>query len=616
MIRSNALYLVTKRFLDDGKTKVHMALIVAFIVVTAGFSAVVPLFFAMSIDAFMQPVPGGVSAVSLIIAFGVGLVVVGCLEQLQWLTYGPLNLRLQRRLTVHAVSHVLGLPARRRDELSSHHLARATEKGLDAVRDIMSSLVFVVAPTGLELIIAAVIIAIVIDWVSAAFVVAAFVAYVVLAIVSGARIRERTEAAMFEGIEAWGYGMDAIVNARLVKQNAQGRAIANTFDAKLAQVDKTWLSTFRLRAGFGSAQAILFGVIVLATLLHGAGRVEAGTLSVGDLVLLNTYLIRLLAPVETLANAYRDVQAGLGEARLLLDLLDEPTADAPPLPALPEGTGGVSLSVAGLRIERGGATLWDRVEVTIAPGERWLVLGPSGAGKSSLLDALGGLREADAGHVFLADLPLTEATAPHFASLIGVVDQGASMLDGSVRDNICLGAKVSDAEVNAIADALGLSHLLDDHLRAEDVGSGAGDDAMDLVPPNSWSEAEVFRVGEGGRRLSAGERQRIAIARALVKQPRLLIMDEPTSALDATNKAAVKDALERWAGDATWIVASHDLQGVSPQAKVIYTLGHGEHRIGVHGDLLVTDPDYEAFIAGLLVHNKLHDHDPQSETPD
>ena len=192
---------------------------------------------------------------------------------------------------------------------SSHEIGRIVEKGLDAIRDITSSLAFSIAPTIVELIIAAFVIAFMVDPWIAAVLIAALGIYGYLANLSAERIRVATENAMQSGTEAWTYGLDAIVNVDQVQQANLCPAIMEQLNRRLKLNDAHWKITFTQRVYYGVLQTLVFGGVVIWVLWRGALDVTTGALTVDELVLINTYIIRLLQPVETLARVYREMHA-------------------------------------------------------------------------------------------------------------------------------------------------------------------------------------------------------------------------------------------------------------------------------------------------------------------
>jgi ABC-type bacteriocin/lantibiotic exporter with double-glycine peptidase domain len=539
---------------------------------TAALSATMPLLFAGAVDALAPEDPDVGRGVILAIAFGLSVGLVGVIEQAQWLTFGPLGARLQRHLTLYSFRHVVLLPFYRLKSLTTYEVGRSVEKGLDAVREILSNLAFFLIPSAIELVIATVVIALVIDPLTAVVLIAAVFAYGWIANISALRIRRSTEAAMFLGQDAWGFGLDGVSNAELLQQADIVGPYHDRLRTKLEAADREWGVTFRQRAGYGSAQAAIFGIAVTFVLWRGALGIGTGALSVGDLVLLNAYVLRLLTPVETFARVYRDVHALLGEAKLLQDILaiestpsdmkqELPIADAPSL-TMRDGV----LTLDGRR--RLGPITFD-----VPPGGQLFVVGPSGAGKSSLLRVLSCLVPLDEGRYSIGGYDVDERNMSAFRSLIAVSQQASLMFDQSLIENVTLGLDVDESEVISCLTRLGLQDLLE---REEN-----GDPT----------------VGERGGRLSGGERQRLSLARAMLKRPRLLLVDEPTTALDPRNRSAVIEIIDELAETATVIHVTHDLDRICDDDLILFLEMSGSIAFGTHHELMTRSSDYAAFVA-------------------
>ncbi|MGN8019425.1 ATP-binding cassette domain-containing protein [Phyllobacterium sp. 22229] len=543
-------------------------------IVSAAMSAI-PILFAKGIDRLSEG-SDIESGISLILAFSVSLLIASIISQFEWLTFGPFNLRLQRHLTLHVFSHALSLPYQVMRQHSSHEIGRIVEKGLDAVRDITSSLAFSVAPTIVELIIAAFVIAFMVDPWIAAVLIAALCLYGYLANLSAERIRVATENAMESGTEAWTYGLDAIVNVDQVQQANLRSVIMEQLNKRLKLNDAHWKVTFTQRVYYGVLQTIIFGGVVIWVLWRGALDVSTGSLTVGELVLINTYIIRLLQPVETLARVYREMHAAAGEATLLMRLLAENPVPASLCVDLPVSSGPWSLDLRDLGVTIDATPVISGLNLSVPAASRLYIVGPSGAGKSSLLRVLACLVPASSGHFNIENVEVTETNAEAFRNGIAVAYQDCLLFDLTITENIALGSDAPHAAIEAVMAELGLSEVVKRH--------------RDENEPT---------VGERGSRLSGGEKQRISLARALLKPSHLLLLDEPTAALDEVNRSRVIKALSNRKNKQTAIIVTHDMELIAPNDAVLYMIGPGKIRCGTHGDLL-NSKEYSDFINGTI----------------
>ncbi len=568
-------YVFSLTFQSKRQFALLLFLIGTITVVSATMSAI-PILFAMGIDLLSEG-KGSATGVSLILAFSVSLLVASVISQFEWLTFGPFNLRLQRHLTLEVFNHALSLPYYVMRQHTSHEIGRIVEKGLDAIRDITSSLAFSIAPTIVELTIAACVIAFMVDPWIAILLIAALAVYGYLANLSAERIRTATESAMGSGTQAWTYGLDAVANVDHVQQANLRPAIIEQLNKKLKINDEHWKVTFTQRVYYGVLQTLIFGGVVIWVLWRGALDVSAGTLTVGELVLINTYIVRLLQPVETLARVYREIHASAGEAALLMRLLAEHPIPATQSSHLPVTSRPWALQLTNVGVTIGTTPVIIALDRSVAPASRLFIVGASGMGKSSLLRVLGCLVPVSSGHLTIESVDVTEANSEAFRNGIAVAYQDCLLFDLTIRENIALGSNASKGAIDAIMSELGLNDVMNRH--------------RDENEPT---------VGERGNRLSGGEKQRISLARALLKPSNLLLLDEPTASLDEVNRTRVVAALNNRKGRQTEIIVTHDTGLIEPNDAVLYLLEPGKTHHGTHIELLGIK-EYSDFINGTIL---------------
>jgi ABC-type bacteriocin/lantibiotic exporter with double-glycine peptidase domain len=381
---------------------------------------------------------------------------------------------------------------------------------------------------------------------------------------------------MQSGTAAWTYGLDAIVNADQVQQANLRPVIIQQLNTKLKTNDTHWKVTFTQRVYYGVLQTLIFGGVVIWVLWRGALDVSTGALTVGELVLINTYIIRLLQPVETLARVYRELHASAGEAGLLMRLLAENPVLASQSSKLPVSDRPWALQLIDLGVTIGATAVISNLNLTVPATSRLFIVGASGMGKSSLLRVIGCLVPASKGAFIIETVEVTVANAEPFRNCISVAHQDCLLFDLTIRENIALGSDASNEAIETIMSELGLNEVIDRH-RGENEPT----------------------VGERGSRLSGGEKQRISLARALLKSSNLLLLDEPTAALDEVNKARVVRALNNRRNRRTEIIVTHDIGLIEPNDAVLYLLEPGKALSGTHIDLLGFK-EYSDFINGMI----------------
>lgn len=544
--------------------------IIVVILATVAMSASLPMLFAFGLDGILHQDGAQSGSMTYFILFALGIMLVGVLEQMQWRFFGPVNLSIQQRITLNVLSHVIALPLPVLRERSTYEIGRSVDRGLRALSDIVSNVVFFVAPAAVEIVIASTIIAYVINVKIAGVLFCALCAYGALSYFAASRIRQATNKAMDAGLGTWNFGMDGVANAELMQQGNHLPPFRSMLSDRISETNRFWFVTFSQNALFGSLQAVLFGSVVLFVLISGVNDVIGGSLSIGGLVLLNSYIVRLLQPVDNFAKFYRETAASLGECGPMLDLM---AIAVPEQKGVSVGSGPLSLTAEKLTVALDGHVVLSELSLSVPAQSRLVVVGPSGSGKSTFLKIASALLVADQGTLSINGTEVTWNNVDAFRPLAKVVSQDCLLFDWSIRDNIAFGLDVSDDEIDDMARRLGLTALFDRH------------DGM-----------AIDTVGEGGNRLSGGEKQRIALARALLGKPRLLLLDEPTSALDPENRLRVLAEIDAAARNATVILVTHDPDLIGADDSVLFLAGDGGWTTGRHADLMAENESYRRFL--------------------
>ena len=311
---------------------------------------------------------------------------------------------------------------------------------------------------------------------------------------------------------------------------------------------------------------------------YGGYRVLQGAITVGDLMMFLVYLLMLLEPLAALASSATQFQNSLSGLDRVLDLLEEDRE--------------MESTSESVRISRGSARgdvefqhvtfaypgtddpALSNVNLTVRAGQTVALVGPSGAGKTTLSNLVARFYDPSEGQILFDGLPLTSYDVESFRSLLGVVEQDVFLFDGTIRDNICYARRdASDEEVNAAASAANALEFID---RLQD--------GMDTV------------IGERGVKLSGGQRQRLALARAILSDPRLLILDEATSNLDTDSEQLIQQSLSELMRDRTSFVIAHRLSTIAG-ADLICVIEQGQiTQTGTHEELMETGGRYRSMV--------------------
>jgi len=509
--------------------------------------------------------------IALLLAYGGARVGVTLFTELRQVVFARVMARASRQITLKVFRHLHGLSLKFHLERRTGGVARDVERGGSAISDLLDWTLYTIVPTALEVTLVTAVLVWAYDWSFALITLGTLAAY---SLWSFAITEWRTgfyRAAVEADTRANERAVDSLLNYETVKYFNNEAHEAARYDENLRHLENARVKSQKTLAVLNLGQTLIVAIGVTVMMWHAAAGVVDGKLSVGDLVLVNAYLLQLSAPLAMLGMVYREVKQALTNMERLFGLLDErqDVQDRPDATPLVAGRPRVRFERVRFGYDPRREILRD-VDFDIAPGGTVAVVGHSGSGKSTLARLLYRFYDVDAGRITIDGRDLRDLTQATLRAAIAIVPQDTVLFNDTIYYNIRYGRPESSREeVEAAARA---AHIHDFIVR---------------MPDGYQTE-----VGERGLKLSGGEKQRVAIARALLKNPAILIFDEATSALDSKSEKAIQAELDRIQVGRTTLVIAHRLSTVMDADQILVMDAGRIIERGSHGELLAAGGPY------------------------
>ena len=486
--------------------------------------------------------------VAMTIAYGGTRILMALLTQARDGIFAKVAMNAVRRLAFRTFEHMHQLSLRFHLERKTGGLTRVLERGRNAIETIVRMVIMQLVPTIIELVFIVVVLLYQFDWryvVVVLGVVALYMAYTYKATEWRINIRRRMNDS---DTEANVKAVNSLLNYETVKYFVAEEREARRYDRSMERYETASVQAYVSLAVLNAGQAAIFTVGLAAVMVMCAYGIKQGTNTVGDFVMINAMMIQLYQPLNFMGMVYREIkQAVIDIEKMFVILAREPEIkDKPGAKPLDIKRGAIRFENVSFAYDPEREIL-KGISFEVPAGHRVAVVGPSGAGKSTISRLLFRFYEVSGGRISIDGQDIRDVTQKSLRSAIGMVPQDTVLFNDTIRYNIRYGRwEATDAEVE---EAARLAQI---------------DDFIRLSPKGYDTE-----VGERGLKLSGGEKQRVAIARTILKAPPILLLDEATSALDSHTEMEIQDALERVSENRTTLVIAHRLSTIIGADEII-----------------------------------------------
>ncbi|MBK5933094.1 ATP-binding cassette subfamily B protein [Rhodovulum imhoffii] len=520
-----------------------------------------------------------VGAIGLTVAYGMARLMNVGFQQLRDAIFARVAQRALRRLALVTFTHIHNLSLRYHMTRKTGGLSRIIERGVKGVEFLLRFLLFSIGPLVLELTLVAGIFFFVFDIRYLAIVVVTIALYVWFTFkVTEWRVQIRREMNT-QDTDANQKAVDSLLNFETVKYFGAEAREAARYDRAMEGYERAALKTSYSLAFLNFGQSFLITAGLVGVMVLAARGVEAGALTVGDFVMVNAYMIQITMPLNFLGTVYREIRQSLVDMAEMFDLLEQPAE-------VTDKPGARDLQVRGGRVDlRDVCFGYDPerpilrgISLSVPAGRKVAIVGPSGAGKSTIGRLLFRFYDVTDGALLIDGQDLRDVTQDSLHAAIGVVPQDTVLFNDTILYNIAYGRPdATRAEIEAAAKAAKIHDFI-------------------VSLPQGYDTA----VGERGLKLSGGEKQRVGIARTLLKNPPILVLDEATSALDSETESVIQDELKAMGEGRTVIAIAHRLSTIVDADEIVVLEAGRVVESGTHDALIALNGRYAAMWARQL----------------
>lgn len=558
---------------DSKELRVRVVAAVTLLIFAKLINVAIPFFYKAIVDGLTAPEAGAIMAlpIAALLAYGGARLGTAFFAQLRDAVFAKVAQHAGRQISLSVFNHLFQLSLRYHLGRRTGELSRAIDRGVRAITFMLGMVLFNILPTLFEFALVIGILLINYDWPFALITFVTIVGYAVFTIIA-TEWRTRFRRMMnTEDNAVSAKAVDSLLNYETVKTFTNEDLESSRFDQTLGRYQSAAVKSQVSLAALNFGQAAIVAIGVTAIMVVAAQGVVAGRLTVGDVVLVNAFLLQLYQPLNILGFVYRELKQSLADLETLASLLAQK-------PDVVDRPGAQPIALDGGEVRFEGVDfgydprrqILTGLDFTVPAGQSLAVVGSSGAGKSTIVRLMFRFYDVDEGGIMIDGQDIRDVTQKSLRSVIGLVPQDTVLFNDTIRTNIAYGRP--DADQSSIEDAARAAQIHDFVTSLPD--------GYDTV------------VGERGLKLSGGEKQRVAIARMVLKNPPILILDEATSALDSLTEQQIQTALSTLATGRTTLMIAHRLSTVVDADQILVIEDGRVIEQGRHHDLLAREGSY------------------------
>ncbi len=573
-LRTLMPYLWPKNNLE---MRLRVAIAVLFLALAKGINVGVPILYKLAVDALSENSAAIIVVpIGVLIAYGLARTLSLAFGEFRDAIFAKVAQRAIREAGLKTFRHLHKLSMRFHLDRQTGGLSRAVERGTKGIDFLLNFMLFSVLPTLLEiLLVCAIMWGLFNIWYALVtlFTVGTYICWTIA--VTEWRLKYRRQMNKMDG-EASTKAIDSLLNYETVKYFGNEDHEAQRFDDALRSYEESAVKSKVSLSMLNVGQGAVISIGMTALMIMAGFGVQNGTMTLGDFVLVNSYLIQLFLPLNFLGFVYREIKQSLTDMDDMFSLLQRETEieDRSDAPTLKLTDGEVTFENVSFHYQPERPILKD-ISLTVKPGQTVAIVGPSGAGKSTISRLLYRFYDVTSGNILIDGQDIRDVKQDSVRAAIGIVPQDTVLFNDTIYYNISYGRP--SASPSEIEEAARLAAIHD----------------FIAESPDGYNT----RVGERGLKLSGGEKQRVAIARTILKSPEILIFDEATSALDTHTEKEIQQSLREVAANKTALVIAHRLSTIIDADEIIVLQKGSIVERGTHADLLKLSGTYASMWA-------------------